>query len=100
MHGYFNESQKLIHLFLLYYCNKSQKIIERFIGIILICFVPFASQVSGLKSITSKHLALASQIISFIHSLIPGKHFSDLLNIIISIFLKCFKMFSYLISED
>ena len=35
--------------------------------------VPF--QVSSLKSITSKHLALASQIISFIHSLIPGKHF-------------------------
>jgi hypothetical protein len=32
-------------------------------------------QVSGLKSITSKHLALASQIISFVHSLIPGKHF-------------------------
>lgn len=30
-----------------------------------------AMQVSGLKSITSKHLALASQIISFIHSLIP-----------------------------
>ncbi|XP_062185218.1 vacuolar protein sorting-associated protein 54, chloroplastic-like [Phragmites australis] len=30
-----------------------------------------AMQVSGLKSITSKHLALASQIISFIYSLIP-----------------------------
>jgi len=30
-----------------------------------------AMQVSGLKSITSKHLALASQIISFMHSLIP-----------------------------
>ncbi|CAN6242546.1 unnamed protein product [Urochloa humidicola] len=30
-----------------------------------------AMQVSGLKSITSKHLALASQVISFIHSLIP-----------------------------
>ncbi|CAN6234384.1 unnamed protein product [Urochloa humidicola] len=30
-----------------------------------------AMQVSGLKSITSKHLALASQIVSFIHSLIP-----------------------------
>ncbi|OEL19382.1 Vacuolar protein sorting-associated protein 54, chloroplastic [Dichanthelium oligosanthes] len=30
-----------------------------------------AMQVSGLKSITSKHLALASQIISFTHSLIP-----------------------------
>ncbi|XP_066346706.1 vacuolar protein sorting-associated protein 54, chloroplastic-like [Miscanthus floridulus] len=30
-----------------------------------------AMQVSGLKSITSKHLAFASQIISFIHSLIP-----------------------------
>ena len=31
----------------------------------------FDFQVSGLKSITSKHLALASQIISFIYSLIP-----------------------------
>ncbi|KAG8055995.1 hypothetical protein GUJ93_ZPchr0001g31285 [Zizania palustris] len=30
-----------------------------------------AMQVSGLKSITSKHLALASQIVSFIYSLIP-----------------------------
>jgi vacuolar protein sorting-associated protein 54 len=31
-----------------------------------------AMQVSGLKSITSKHLALASQVISFIHAIIPG----------------------------
>ncbi|XP_030513778.2 vacuolar protein sorting-associated protein 54, chloroplastic isoform X2 [Rhodamnia argentea] len=31
-----------------------------------------AMQVSGLKSITSKHLALASQVISFIHAVIPG----------------------------
>lgn len=30
-----------------------------------------AMQVSGLKSITSKHLALASQVISFIHAIIP-----------------------------
>ncbi|XP_038982689.1 vacuolar protein sorting-associated protein 54, chloroplastic [Phoenix dactylifera] len=30
-----------------------------------------AMQVSGLKSITSKHLALASQIISFIYAIIP-----------------------------
>lgn len=30
-------------------------------------------QVSGLKSITSKHLALASQVISFIYAIIPGK---------------------------
>lgn len=29
-------------------------------------------QVSGLKSITSKHLALASQVISFVHAIIPG----------------------------
>ena len=51
--------------------------------------VPF--QVSGLKSITSKHLALASQIISFIHSLIPGKHFS-----LPSIFLlHCYLLYLY-----
>ncbi|XP_059667466.1 vacuolar protein sorting-associated protein 54, chloroplastic isoform X2 [Cornus florida] len=31
-----------------------------------------AMQVSGLKSITSKHLALASQVISFIYAIIPG----------------------------
>ncbi|XP_058079336.1 vacuolar protein sorting-associated protein 54, chloroplastic isoform X2 [Magnolia sinica] len=31
-----------------------------------------AMQVSGLKSITSKHLALASQVISFIYALMPG----------------------------
>ncbi|XP_073101522.1 vacuolar protein sorting-associated protein 54, chloroplastic isoform X2 [Elaeis guineensis] len=31
-----------------------------------------AMQVSGLKSITSKHLALASQIISFIYAITPG----------------------------
>ncbi|KAL4329283.1 hypothetical protein HN51_036243 [Arachis hypogaea] len=30
-----------------------------------------AMQVSGLKSITSKHLALASQVISFTHAIIP-----------------------------
>ncbi|XP_042408605.1 vacuolar protein sorting-associated protein 54, chloroplastic-like [Zingiber officinale] len=30
-----------------------------------------AMQVSGLKSITSKHLALASQIVSFVHAIIP-----------------------------
>ncbi|KAF7851424.1 hypothetical protein BT93_L3965 [Corymbia citriodora subsp. variegata] len=30
-----------------------------------------AMQVSGLKSITSKHLALASQVISFIHAIVP-----------------------------
>ncbi|KAI4370923.1 hypothetical protein MLD38_019215 [Melastoma candidum] len=30
-----------------------------------------AMQVSGLKSITSKHLALTSQVISFIHAMIP-----------------------------
>ncbi|KAK7411728.1 hypothetical protein VNO78_03165 [Psophocarpus tetragonolobus] len=30
-----------------------------------------AMQVSGLKSITSKHLALASQVISFVHAIIP-----------------------------
>ncbi|WOL07406.1 vacuolar protein sorting-associated protein 54, chloroplastic [Canna indica] len=30
-----------------------------------------AMQVSGLKSITSKHLALASQIISFVYTIIP-----------------------------
>uniref|UniRef100_A0A2P2M9M5 Vacuolar protein sorting-associated protein 54 C-terminal domain-containing protein n=1 Tax=Rhizophora mucronata TaxID=61149 RepID=A0A2P2M9M5_RHIMU len=30
-----------------------------------------AMQVSGLKSITSKHLALASQVISFVYSIIP-----------------------------
>ena len=51
--------------------------------------VPF--QVSGLKSITSKHLALASPIISFIHSLIPGKHFS-----LPSIFmLHCYSLYPY-----
>ncbi|XP_031273635.1 vacuolar protein sorting-associated protein 54, chloroplastic isoform X2 [Pistacia vera] len=32
-----------------------------------------AMQVSGLKSITSKHLALASQVISFTYAIIPGK---------------------------
>jgi vacuolar protein sorting-associated protein 54 len=32
-----------------------------------------AMQVSGLKSITSKHLALASQVISFIYTIIPGR---------------------------
>ncbi|XP_034219921.1 vacuolar protein sorting-associated protein 54, chloroplastic isoform X2 [Prunus dulcis] len=31
-----------------------------------------AMQVSGLKSITSKHLALASQVISFTYAIIPG----------------------------
>lgn len=31
-----------------------------------------ALQVSGLKSITSKHLALASQVISFIYAIMPG----------------------------
>lgn len=30
-------------------------------------------QVSGLKSITSKHLALASQVISFTYAIIPGR---------------------------
>ncbi|XP_021678913.2 vacuolar protein sorting-associated protein 54, chloroplastic isoform X3 [Hevea brasiliensis] len=35
-----------------------------------------AMQVSGLKSITSKHLALASQVISFTHAIIPGEFFS------------------------
>ena len=30
-------------------------------------------QVSGLKSITSKHLALASQVISFTFAIVPGK---------------------------
>nr|XP_043620581.1 vacuolar protein sorting-associated protein 54, chloroplastic [Erigeron canadensis] len=30
-----------------------------------------AMQVSGLKSITSKHLALASQVVSFVHAIIP-----------------------------
>ncbi|XP_037491893.1 vacuolar protein sorting-associated protein 54, chloroplastic isoform X2 [Jatropha curcas] len=35
-----------------------------------------AMQVSGLKSITSKHLALASQVISFIYAIIPGVFFS------------------------
>ncbi|MCL7039326.1 hypothetical protein MKW94_029953 [Papaver nudicaule] len=30
-----------------------------------------AMQVSGLKSITAKHLALASQVISFMHAIIP-----------------------------
>jgi hypothetical protein len=30
-------------------------------------------QVSGLKSITSKHLALASQVIGFVHAIIPGR---------------------------
>ncbi|XP_057465271.1 vacuolar protein sorting-associated protein 54, chloroplastic isoform X2 [Actinidia eriantha] len=30
-----------------------------------------AMQVSGLRSITSKHLALASQVVSFIHAIIP-----------------------------
>nr|XP_008359914.2 vacuolar protein sorting-associated protein 54, chloroplastic-like isoform X3 [Malus domestica] len=34
-----------------------------------------AMQVSGLKSITSKHLALASQVISFTYAIIPGKFF-------------------------
>ncbi|XP_047306363.1 vacuolar protein sorting-associated protein 54, chloroplastic-like isoform X2 [Impatiens glandulifera] len=34
-----------------------------------------AMQVSGLKSINSKHLALASQAISFIHAVIPGECF-------------------------
>lgn len=34
----------------------------------------FWVQVSGLKSITSKHLALASQVISFVHAIIPGKN--------------------------
>ncbi|KAG1354968.1 putative Vacuolar protein sorting-associated protein 54, chloroplastic [Cocos nucifera] len=33
-----------------------------------------AMQVSGLKSITSKHLALASQIITFIYAIIPVDH--------------------------
>ncbi|XWS18010.1 hypothetical protein CRYUN_Cryun32bG0005500 [Craigia yunnanensis] len=32
-----------------------------------------AMQVSGLKSITSKHLALASQVISFTYAIIPGR---------------------------
>ncbi|KAJ0797445.1 putative vacuolar protein sorting-associated protein [Helianthus annuus] len=30
-----------------------------------------AMQVSGLKSITSKHLALTSQVVSFVHAIIP-----------------------------
>ncbi|CAL5410861.1 unnamed protein product [Camellia sinensis] len=32
-----------------------------------------AMQVSGLKSITSKHLALASQVVSFTYAIIPGR---------------------------
>ncbi|KAH9795936.1 vacuolar protein sorting-associated protein 54 [Citrus sinensis] len=32
-----------------------------------------AMQVSGLKSITAKHLALASQVISFTYAIIPGR---------------------------
>ncbi|KAG6794091.1 hypothetical protein POTOM_003324 [Populus tomentosa] len=32
-----------------------------------------AMQVSGLKSITSKHLALASQVISFVYAIISGR---------------------------
>lgn len=28
---------------------------------------------SGLRSITSKHLALASQVVSFTHAIIPGR---------------------------
>ncbi|XP_022035623.1 vacuolar protein sorting-associated protein 54, chloroplastic isoform X2 [Helianthus annuus] len=35
-----------------------------------------AMQVSGLKSITSKHLALTSQVVSFVHAIIPGGFFS------------------------
>jgi hypothetical protein len=50
--------------------------------IILYIQICFALQVSGLKSITSKHLALASQIISFIYSLIPGKCVLNLLLVI------------------
>ncbi|KAL4396896.1 hypothetical protein AHAS_Ahas01G0137700 [Arachis hypogaea] len=35
---------------------------------------PLSSEVvSGLKSSTSKHLALASQVISFTHAIIPGR---------------------------
>ncbi|CAN1809888.1 Vacuolar protein sorting-associated protein 54, chloroplastic [Linum perenne] len=37
-----------------------------------------AMQVSGLKSITSKHLALASQVISFTYSIIPGGEMQDM----------------------
>ncbi|XP_028099055.1 vacuolar protein sorting-associated protein 54, chloroplastic-like [Camellia sinensis] len=32
-----------------------------------------ALQVAGLKSVTSKHLALASQVISFMDGIIPGR---------------------------
>ncbi|GJT44357.1 vacuolar protein sorting-associated protein 54, chloroplastic isoform X1 [Tanacetum coccineum] len=31
------------------------------------------SSVSGLKSITAKHLALASQVVSFVHAILPGR---------------------------
>ncbi|GFS43547.1 similar to VPS54 [Actinidia rufa] len=36
-----------------------------------------AMQVSGLRSITSKHLALASQVVSFIHAIIPAIHIAS-----------------------
>nr|AEJ72554.1 putative vacuolar protein sorting [Malus domestica] len=35
----------------------------------------YATEVSGLKSITSKHLALASQVISFTYAIIPEFYF-------------------------
>ncbi|KAH9611316.1 hypothetical protein KSS87_023678 [Heliosperma pusillum] len=36
-----------------------------------------AMQVSGLKSITSKHLALASQVVSFVYAIIPDDGFMN-----------------------
>lgn len=46
-----------------------------FEGCIFVAFDWFEMvwQVSGLKSITSKHLALASQVISFTYAIIPGR---------------------------
>ncbi|THF98578.1 hypothetical protein TEA_003790 [Camellia sinensis var. sinensis] len=45
-----------------------------------------AMQVSGLKSITSKHLALASQVVSFTYAIIPGRGTSIVDSVVIGVF--------------
>ncbi|KAK3025300.1 hypothetical protein RJ639_042694 [Escallonia herrerae] len=44
--------------------------------------------VSGLKSITSKHLALASQVISFMYAIVPGRMEYKLSNVVVESFLE------------
>jgi hypothetical protein len=47
--------------------------ILRVVIVVTFDWVEMVWQVSGLKSITSKHLALASQVISFTYAIIPGR---------------------------